>query len=106
MKNLGSSQLACKKQVDLSGRASVRVHPVSVTIKKIEGGTLSDGSGRYPDRMLHHCLNAGVTDPRTWPSIPHFLASEGLMRSHVREVGKWDPIPGQWYVLRHQFEAL
>ena len=26
--------------------------------------------------------------------MPHFLASERLMRSHVRGVGKWDPIKG------------
>ena len=82
MKNLGSPQLASKKQVDLSGQASIRVHPVSVAIK-IEGGQV---------RQVHHCHNAEVTEPRTWPSMPHFLASEGLMRSLVRGVGKGDPI--------------
>ena len=54
--------------------------------------TLSDGPGRYPDRAVLHCCNVGVTEPRTWPSMPHFLAGEGLIQSHVRGVGKWDPI--------------
>ena len=37
----------------------------------MQAGTLT---GRY---II--CRNAEVTEPRTWPSMPHFLASEGQM---------------------------
>ena len=37
VKNLDSSQLASKKQVDLSSRVSVSVDPVSVAIKIVIG---------------------------------------------------------------------
>ena len=75
MKNLGSSQLASKKQV----------------ATKNSGRHLT---GRYPDRTVHHCRNFEVTELKTWPSMPHFLGSEGLIRSHVGGVGNWDPIKG------------
>ena len=45
--------------------------------------TWSNRPGRYPNRAELLCRNVGVTEPRIWPSMPHFLAGEGLMRSHV-----------------------
>ena len=45
-------------------------------------------------RTVHHCRNFGVTELRTWLSMPHFSASEERMRDHVRGVGNWDPIKG------------
>ena len=58
----------------------------------IVSDTLSDRPGRYPDRAVLHCRNVGVTEPRAWPSMPHFLAGEGLMQSHVCSVGNRDHI--------------
>ena len=81
---------ACKQKASEFVRQSVASSPPCFSCNKNRGRT--GQAGTLTGRYIIAVMLGSCTEPRTWPSMPHFLSSEGLMQSHVRGVGNWDPI--------------